>query len=78
MSALGIIWADGVWEDTPFVWDTAIWAQVGTAAVDAFDFPNKVGVAQSATNVESGTITFTNVLGTQNVVFTGSCVSRME
>lgn len=67
--ALGVNWADGVWDEA--IWDNAVWAQTGTDAVDQFTFTDRPGQAQSAANVESGNVTLLNVLGTQDVAFSG-------
>lgn len=68
--ALGAIWADGLWDED--IWNNAIWEPFSlTPACDQFTFPDRAGQAQSAANVESGNVTFTNVDGTQNVTFSG-------
>ena len=68
--ALGAIWADGLWDEA--IWNNAIWEPFSlTPACDQFTFSDRAGQALSATNVESGAVTLTNVDGTQNVTFSG-------
>ncbi len=68
--ALGAMWTDGLWDEA--IWDNAIWNQsVASFVADPFTYFPAYNTARSATNVTSNTITLTNVVGTQNVTFSG-------
>lgn len=74
MAALGIIWADGVWDLA--AWNTAIWAQAASpddSTPDQFSFTDQSGVALSST-VTSAAVTITGIDVTVSFTASGGTI----